>query len=136
MVVRGKFQTYTSAASLPSWTCYLDGNALISTPNVVTLGNVTYAPFCLLKDIVPKATPSNLTVVASGTADYPFLFDYIEYEPDATSILDNATVIVPALDDQSQIEYSSGWSMVDGVVMETSVPGSSLSFDFVGAFRS
>jgi hypothetical protein len=122
------------ASTPPSVTCYLDGNTLIS--NNISLVHLNNVDFCSLSGIVPKATPSNLTVVASGTTDNPFLFDRIQYEPDARAILDNATVVVDALDAQKPIEYSSGWSMVGEVVMETSVPGSSLSFDFVGAFRS
>jgi len=117
----------------PSVTCYLNGNTLIS--NNISLIHLNNADFCSLSGIVPKATPSNLTVVASGTTDNPFLFDRVQYELDARAILDNATVVVDALDAQKPIEYSSGWSMVDEVVMETSVPGSSLNFDFVGAFH-
>ena len=85
-----------------------------------------------MNGILPKATPSNLTVKASGTTDKPFLFDRIQYEPDASVILDNATVVVNAFDDQ--IAYT-GWSPLSDMGMETSVQGSSLTFDFIGAFR-
>ena len=57
-------------------------------------------------EIETTVTPSHLTVIASGTSDSPFLFDYIQYVPDASTILDNATVMVEAGD--RQIQYSSG----------------------------
>jgi hypothetical protein len=85
-----------------------------------------------LDGIVPKATPSNLTVQVSGTTNNPFLLDRIQYEPDDSVILDNATVVVDAFDDQ--VSYA-GWSTLGGIGMETSMQGSSLTFDFVGAFR-
>ena len=75
--------------------------------------------------------PSNLTVVASGTKDSPFLFDYIQYVPDASTILDNATEVVDAFD--SQIKYNSGWNKLGTTGMQTSVQGASMTFDFVGA---
>ena len=76
--------------------------------------------------------PSNLSVVASNTADGLFLFDSIFYEPDASTILDNATILVEAFD--SQIQYDSGWKR-GNTGMETSVQGASMTFDFVGALR-
>ena len=41
--------------------------------------------------------------------------------------------MVDAFDDQ--IEYSSGWSSAGEIGMQTSVQGSFLNFDFVGAFH-
>ena len=127
MAVIGSFL----ASELPSWTCLLDGNNTISNiPLTIDLNN---AEICSFNDILPKATPSNLTVTASGTTQNPFLFDRIQYEPDDSVILDNATVVVDAFDDQ--INYT-GWSRFGGTLgMETSVQGCSLIFDFVGAFR-
>jgi hypothetical protein len=126
-----------SESSPPSWICYLDGNIVPSDGMVSINTTLNDVVFFSLYDIVPKATPSNLTVVASGTADYPFLFDLVQYEPDASVILDNATVVVNPTD--GHIAYSSGWSItgwVNGVsVQGTSVQGSFLNFDFVGAFR-
>ena len=127
MAVVGSFQ----ASELPSWTCYLDGHNLINNiPLNIDLNNVE---ICSLNGILPNATPSNLTVKASGTTDNPFLFDRIQYEPDARVILDNATVVVDAFDDK--IEYSSGWTTPGEIGWQTSVQGSSLNFNFVGAFR-
>ena len=125
------------STTLPSWTCFIDGYALIS--NNISQANLlnNNVEVCSLQNIVTKATPSNLTVVASGntTSDplAPFLFDYIQYEPDATVILDNATIVVDAFD--GQIGYSSGWTTPGEYDCETSVQNSSLNFDFVGAFR-
>ena len=76
-------------------------------------------------------TPTNLTVVASGTSDGPFLFDYIKYVPDATVLLDNATVVVDAYDDQ--IHYSEGWTPYESIGLEASGKEASLTFDFIGA---
>ena len=119
---------------LPPWTCYLDGNLFPSndTSNMLGLNNVE---FCSLSGVVrpPSATSSNLTVVASGTTDNPFLFDHIQYEPDATVILDNVTILVDAFD--GDIGYSGGWTTRNPFGFETSVQNSSLNFDFVGAFR-
>lgn len=124
--------TSFQASTLPPWKCLLDGNTL--PPNNISLNvNLNNIEICSQSGIVPNATPSNLTVEVSGTVDNLFLFDGIQYEPDATAILDNATVVVDAFDDQ--IEYS-GWSPLGDLGVETSVQGASLFFDFVGAFGS
>ena len=124
----------TPASPLPSWTCYLDGNIFPSN-NISDFLNLNNVEICSLSGIVraPQATFSNLTVVASGTTGSPFLFDRIQYEPDATVILDNATVVVDAFD--GHINYSSGWTTPGQLGWETSVQNSTLNFDFVGAFR-
>ena len=96
------------SSTLPSWTCLIDGYT--------------------------KPTPSNLTVVASGTKDSPFLFDYIQYVPVASTILDNATVVVDAFD--SQIQYDSGWNNLGTTGMQMSVQDASMTCDFVGALHS
>ena len=129
MAVIGSLQAFSD----PSWTCWLDGNLLLSaniTMNL-TLNKIEICPFT---DILPSAIPShNLTVVASGTADGPFLFDEIIYAPDDSTILDNATVEVDAFD--SQIQYDSGWNE-SATGTQTSVPGASMTFDFVGTLHS
>ena len=81
-----------------------------------------------LKNTTTKTTPSNLAVVASGTTDNPFLFDFIYYAPHAGTILDNVTVVVEASD--SQIQYNSGSNISEGQP-ETSVQGASMTFDFL-----
>ena len=126
MSVIGSFMN----SSLPSWTCFIDGNPLIS--NNFSNFDSNNVEICSLPNITINTTPNNLTVVASGTTDNPFLFDYIQYVPDNSTILDNATVEISALD--SQIQYDSRWNMslVDGQV-QTSVQGASMTFDFVGA---
>ena len=111
-------------------TCYLNGNVFSSNNN--SLSHLNNVNFCALNSIVPSATPSNLTVKVSGTTGNPFLFDRIQYEWDASAILDDATVVVDAYD--SKIGYS-GWSTLDGVALGTSVQGFYLIFDFIGAFR-
>ena len=119
----------------PSWTCYLDGNIFPSN-NISSGFDINTVEMCSQEGIVrvPQASLSTLTVAASGTADNPFLFDRIQYEPDATVILDNATVVVDAFYDK--IQYGPGWNQVEAFIgLETSVPGSSMTFDFVGAFR-
>ena len=128
MAVIGSFHP----PELPSWTCYLDGNAFPSN-NISLSVNLNNVEICSSNGFALKDTPRNLAVVASGTVDSPFMFDHIQYEPDASVILDNATVVVDAFDDQ--IEYSSGWSSAGEIGMETSVQGSFLNFDFVGAFH-
>jgi hypothetical protein len=74
------------ASTPPPVTCYLDGNVFSS--NNISHIHVNNVDFCSLNDIVPSATPSNLTVKASGTTANPFLFDRIQYEPDDSVILD------------------------------------------------
>ena len=130
MVVIGSFPSATLPSPLPSWACYLDGNQFPSNDVSQSLG-LNNVELCSLNIDPWKATPSNLTVAASGTTDSPFLFDRIEYVPDTSVILDNATVVVDAFYDQ--INYT-GWSRFGQIGMETSVQGSSLFFDFVGAF--
>jgi hypothetical protein len=114
----------------PSWTCYVDGQAFLkSASNTNTASN--NVEICTLSGIVVGTTPSNLTVVASGTTDNPFLLDYIQYTPLASDILQdtNATILVNVLD--SQIQYDSNWNKSEGQV-ETSVNGASMTFDFIG----
>jgi len=86
-----------------------------------------------MKNIETTTTPSNLTVEASGTSDNPFLFDRIQYAPDASVVLDNATVVVDAFDDQ--IQYSPGWSTDGSISKQTSETTSFLNFEFVGTLR-
>lgn len=117
-------------STLPSWTCSIDGNALISVNLSQTPLPINSVEICSLANITTM--PSNLSVVASNTADGLFLFDSIFYEPDASTILDNATILVEAFD--SQIQYDSGWKR-GNTGMETSVQGASMTFDFVGALR-
>ncbi|KIM37680.1 hypothetical protein M413DRAFT_13139 [Hebeloma cylindrosporum] len=116
------------ASKLPSWTCYLDGNAFPSN-NISLSVDLNNVEICSSKNLALEDTPRHLAVVASGTVDTPFMFDHIQYEPDASIILDNATVVVDAFD--VHIEYSSGWSSASDIGMETSVQGSFLNFDFV-----
>jgi hypothetical protein len=121
------------SSTLPSWSCFIDGFALIS--NNISQANLlnNNVEVCSLQNIVMKTTPSILTVVASGTTDGPFVFDHIEYAPYSSTILDNATVVVDAFD--PQIQYDSGWNKVGTIAMETSVQGATMTFDFVGALR-
>jgi len=113
----------------PSWTCFIDGNALVpgGFPSPSLLNGAQICSFYNIHN-TPTTRPFNLTVVASGTSDNPFLFDRIEYTPDASVPLDNATVKVDSSYDQ--IHYSSGWST--NSPKRTSEKGSSLTFDFIG----
>lgn len=119
------------------WICYLDGNSIPSN-NISGTSNLNNVEICSLSGIVRArgAKVTNLTVVASSNGN-SFLFDRIQYEPDATvtGILDNATIVVDAFD--GDIRYSSGWTAVGdaGDGLGTSVQNSFLNFDFVGAFR-
>ena len=141
MAVLGTLQAFKE----PSWTCWLDGNPF--SPNTTTNLTLNRVDVCEFDDILSSATSNhNLTVVASGTTDNPFLFDEITYVPDDSTILDNATVAVDAFDDQ--IQYDSEWTKLgieigteigpEVVFMgtQTSVQGASLTFDFVGALHS
>jgi hypothetical protein len=101
VAVIGSFRAF----KLPSWTCYLDGHSLINNIPPNDLNNVE---ICSLTDILPKATPNNLTVQVSGTTDNP---DRTQYEPDDSIVPDNATVVVGAIDDQ--IGYH-GWISLNG----------------------
>jgi hypothetical protein len=123
--VMASFLSFNSTQ--PSWSCFIDGNAF---QNNLHPSNSSNLNICAT-NITTKATPSNLTVVASGTTDKPFLVDYIKYIPDASTVLDNATVIIKASD--SQIQYDSSWN-ISGGQATTSVQGASLTFDFVGTF--
>jgi len=126
----GSFQAF----KLPSWTCYLDGYVIPSN-NISSHSNMNAVEICSQKGIIRvlQATFSTLTVAASGTADNPFLFDRIQYEPDATAVLDNATVVVDAFCDQ--IQYGPGWNKLGTTGMMTLDQGASMTFDFVGAFH-
>ena len=66
---------------------------------MISGANLNNVEIYSLQNIVIKPTPSNLTVVASGTADSPF-------QVSISTILDNASVVVDAFDDQ--IHYDSG----------------------------
>jgi hypothetical protein len=48
--------------------------------------------------------------------------------------MDNATVVVDAFDTQIELQQV-GWSTLGSIGVETSVQGSYLNFNFVGAFR-
>ena len=121
-----------SNSTLPpsQWSCYIDGTRLNSfDPNNVEI--------CSSSQIIINRPVVNLTVLVSGTTDMPFLLDYIQYAPVASSIPDNATVLVDAFD--TQITYrdnsgrnDSGW-IISGDQVETSMGYASMIFDFVGA---
>ena len=121
MSVIGSFLSST----LPSWTCFLDGNELIS--NTISQVDPNNVEICSSKNIVAKKTPSDLTVVANS----PFLLDRIQYAPDSKTTLDDATLVVDAFD--SKIKYDSEWNTFGTTGMQTSVQGASMTFDFVGA---
>ena len=127
----GAFQT--AGTAIPTWTCLLNGNTIISTPGpfIFDLGAVNTTVLCQSQNIVTE--PSNLTVVVSGTAETPFLFSHIEYTPVASTILDNATVAIFPID--TVIQYDSGWNKSDpnDYQVETSTQGATMIFDFVGA---
>ena len=110
-----------------SWTCFIDGVALQNIPPSSYFIDVEICA----SNVTMETTPNNLTVVVSGTIDNPFLFNFIEYISDTSTILDNSTVLVSASD--RQIQYDSGWDLSEGQA-ETSVQGASMTFDFVGAF--
>ena len=129
----GAFQT--AGTAIPFWTCLLNGNTYNSTagPFIFDLGAVNTTVLCQFQNIT--TSPSNLTVVASGTTGTPFLFSHIEYAPAASTILNNATVAIFPLD--RQIQYGSGWNKLDPndyqVETSTQLEGATMAFDFVGA---
>jgi hypothetical protein len=118
------------ASTAPSWTCFINGFHL-SSSNIPGVNRNNWQ-LCGLQNI-STATSSNLTVTASGNTDTPFQLDRIEFVPDASVILDNATVGVDAHD--AQIQYDSGWTTFRDIGMETSVNGSTITLDFIGAPR-
>jgi hypothetical protein len=129
MSVIGSFPNI-QASTAPSWSCFINGFAISSTtiPGI----NRNNWELCALQNI-STTTPTNLTVTASGSTDTPFLLDRIEYTPIASVILDNATVLVPGND--TQVQYDSGWSNFRDLGRQTSVNGSTMTFDFIGAPR-
>ena len=74
-----------------------------------------------------------MTVLASGTTKVPFLLDYIQYAPVASTVLDNATVLVDAFDTEIQYLNDSGEWITSGNQVKTSVQNASMIFDFIGA---
>ena len=100
-----------------SWTCFIDGYPLISN-NISNTSEI-----CSLSNIVIKttSTPSNLTLLASGTTKVSFLLDYIQYAPVASTVLDNATVLVDAFDTEIQYLNDSGEWITSGDQVKTSV---------------
>lgn len=129
MSVIGSFPNIR-ASTPPSWSCFLNGFALSSfaTPGI----NRNNWELCSLKNI-STTKANNLTVTASGSTGTPFFLDRIEYIPAASVILDNATVLVQ--EDDTQIQYDSGWSNFRDIGRQTSVNGSTMTFDFIGAPR-
>ncbi|KIM39433.1 hypothetical protein M413DRAFT_29182 [Hebeloma cylindrosporum] len=124
--VMGSFQN----SAPPSYTCYIDGNAIYSPGFIQGSKLFTDALLCLY--FYTKSINSiNLTVTASGTTDNPFLFSRIDILPDASATLDNATVMVDTLD--PQIHYSTGWNHTPAGFATTSERGASLTFDFIGS---
>ena len=115
-----------NGSSLPTWTCSINGSPLIAVNLSQTPLPINSVEICSLAN---TPTVSQLSVEASGTSDGLFMFDSILYEPDASTNLDNATVLVEAFD--TQIKYDSGWKQ-GNTGMETLVQGASMTFDFVG----
>ena len=136
MVVIGSVlgpQTFTPAGS-----CSVDDGFVFNISKYsLSASNNVY--FCGQSQIETHRAPNQLTVIASGTFDNPFLFDYIRYTPVANTIFDNATVMVQPFD--SQIQYNSGgWTINTSATpgfVETWVQNAlnpSMTFDFIGPF--
>jgi hypothetical protein len=128
MSVIGSFSNIY-ASTIPSWSCLINGSLIpLSSSSTIPGVNRNNWLLCSLQNI-STAAPTDLTVTASGSTDIPFLFDRIEYIPAAS--VDNATVLVQEND--GQIQYDSGWNDFEDIGKQTSVNGSTMTFDFVGA---
>jgi hypothetical protein len=74
--------------------------------------------------------PHILTVNATILKNQTFWFDNIQYLPSASVPLNQAAIVVDFLD--SQLQYGSGWGPLGGIANDTTVTGSTFSFDFIG----
>ena len=60
-----------------------------------------------------------------------FWFDQIQYLPSSNVPLDNSTVRVDSSD--PAVQYSSGWTELDGIVNFTKTAGSTVTYEFFGS---
>ena len=63
---------------------------------------------------------------------HPFYFDWLQYEPPQSASVENAVVFLDHLD--AAIKYDSSWQALGGTANMTTVAGSIVTLDFIGAY--
>jgi hypothetical protein len=128
IVLGTSITTNSSGIQDPSWECFID--------NVSIGWNLSSAPrtenswvFCqsVLQD-GPHVLSTNVKVLHQQT----FWFDRIHYVPSSNVPLDNATVMVDSTD--PAVQYSSGWTELNGIVNLTQTAGSTVTYEFFGPY--
>ena len=118
--------TNASGTQDPTWECFVDN---ISIGWGVSAGADTENNwnFCQsdLQD-GPRILSMKVTVLHQQT----FWLDQIQYTPSSNVSLDNATVRFDS--SNAAVQYSAGWTALDGIVNLTETAGSTVTFEFFG----
>ena len=127
IVLGTSITTNASGTQDPTWECFVD-NISIGWNLSAGARTENHWVFCqsgLLPD-GPHVLSTNVTVLRQQT----FWFDQIQYVPSSNVPLDNSTVMIDSTD--PAVQYSSGWTELDGIVNLTKAAGSTVTFQFFG----
>ena len=112
----------------PTWECFVDN---ISIGSNISAGPDAENNWVLCQSNLqdgPHVLTTNVTILHNQT----FWFDQIQYLPSSNVSLDNSTLRVDSSD--PAIQYSSGWTELDGIVNLTQTAGSTVTYDFFGPY--
>ncbi|KAF8808393.1 hypothetical protein BYT27DRAFT_7337775 [Phlegmacium glaucopus] len=113
-----------------SWECFVDNSSIGSLP-VISYAENNWV-FCQNGQL--QDGPHVLTVKAKVSNQKTFWFDQIQYLPSSNVSLDESIVRINSND--PDIQYSSGWKELNGVVNLTQTTGSTITYVFTGVSLS
>lgn len=118
----------TTAVTNPSWECIVDGKS-------IAVQTYSYANNrLLLCSLFDMADGVHTIVVNVHVKDNrTFWFDHLTYQPSASVPLDNAAITVEV--PEPEMHFGTGWEQFASGY-ETSVTGSTFTFDFHGMWRN
>ena len=119
--------TNASGTQDPTWECFVD-NISIGWKTVLSEYPENNWIFCQNTQL--KDGPHVLTVKATVSNQQTFWFDQIQYLPSSDVSLSQATLRIDPTD--PAIQYSDGWSELNGIAEMTQTTGSTITFVFSG----
>ena len=117
--------TNTSGTQDPTWECFVDN---ISIGWNISAGSAAENSWIFCQNDLLQNGPHVLIVNVTVLHEQTFWFDELQYLPSSNVSLYNSTVIVYSSD--SAVQYSSGWTELNGNVNLTQTAGSTLRFQF------
>jgi hypothetical protein len=129
IVLGTSITTNASGTQDPTWECFIDDISIgwdLSSGDARPENSWVFCQSNLQLEDGPHVLRTTVTVLHQQT----FWFDQIQYIPSSNVPLDNLTVRVDSSD--PAIQYSSGWTEMDGIVNLTQNAGSTVTYEFLG----